>query len=238
MRWSTTKIQELYAQDRTQAGARSKPIKYLRSDDLMNAALVSCGRMGIIYSVVLRVVRQYALKQDCEKMDWDKVRVWLCDPTHPKFLSFFGNRFAQIDVDVYPEPEFDWENVAWTFALGAVAGPIGLATGLLLGLQGSNYRAWLITRNMLPLQDAARLDASGQEFSTVGWSEPATKLERASARKESDSGYFSDPCGTDNVFRPELKRASRPFRIRDYAIAAWLLLVPSSPWAAHSPSRS
>jgi hypothetical protein len=224
------KIQELYAPgpDKPGGSERSKPIKYLRSDDLVNAALVSCGRMGIIYSVVLRVIRQYALKQDCEKMDWDKVRVWLCNPAHPKFLSFFSNRFAQIDVDVYPEPEFDWENVAWTFALGAVAGPIGLTTGLLLGLKGNNYRAWLITRNMLPLQDAARIDASGQEY-FYG------RLERAGDKagkgrllgKESDSGYFSDPCGTDNVFRPELKRAIDDLSdLREYAIGAWLLLVP------------
>jgi hypothetical protein len=75
-------------------------IHYHRDNDLMNAAVVACGRMGMIYSLVLRVVRQYALHEHCVEDDWENVKQWVTDPTNPVFDAN-QNRFARIDVNVY-----------------------------------------------------------------------------------------------------------------------------------------
>jgi hypothetical protein len=171
---------------------RINDIIYKRDNDLLDAALVSCGRMGVIYSVVLRTIRQYALAEVCETEEWGDTRKWLCTSSHPKFMSVFANRFVRVDVDVYPKPEFDWGTAALMFALGAFAGPVGLAPGLLLGLKGHAYRLWIITRTTLLLQAAERTDPSGQKY-YYG------QLERAGAMagkgvvlgNENDSGYFS-----------------------------------------------
>lgn len=76
-----------------------KEIQYHRDDDLMNAAVVACGRMGVIYSVVLRVVRQYALEEHWHKRDWSEVRGWLTDQYHSTFSV--PNRFVQVDINAY-----------------------------------------------------------------------------------------------------------------------------------------
>jgi hypothetical protein len=107
---------------------RNNAIKVLRDDDLMQAVIVSCGRMGIIYSMVLRTVHQFAL---AEKLDsalyWDDVKTWLANPADPKRVALLGNRFARVDVDVYPKPVFDWHTVAWMFGAGLLGGiPLAL----------------------------------------------------------------------------------------------------------------
>ena len=48
--------------------------KIIRDDEVFDAALVSVGRFGIVYSVVLCVVRQYMLNQTRELRDWQDVR--------------------------------------------------------------------------------------------------------------------------------------------------------------------
>jgi hypothetical protein len=223
-----TELKKVYAPGPGTPGGtkRKNPIIYKRSDDLMNAALVSCGRMGVIYSVVLRAVRQYALEQKCEITKWHDVKKWLSNPAHPKFTNVFGNnRFVRLDVDVYPEFEIDWEAVALTFALDVAAGPVGLATGTLLGFKGNEYRAWIMTRNTLPLHNAVRTDAAGQQY-YYGRRERSEGMEGKGKPlgKEDDTGYFSDPCGTDNVFRTELTRAIGDLSdIRNTAIEAWLI---------------
>ncbi|MFF1657755.1 hypothetical protein [Streptomyces sp. NPDC058255] len=75
-------------------------IKYFhRSDDLMNAVTVACGRMGVIYSVVLGAVRQYALAEQCTKEDWTSVKKWLNLTLKPPFA--LPTRFLQIDINAY-----------------------------------------------------------------------------------------------------------------------------------------
>lgn len=202
---------------------RENPIIYKRDDDLMNAAMVACGRMGVVYSVVLRVVRQYALFEACRTEDWGEVRKWLCNPAHPTFAATFANRFVRIDVDVYPQPEFDWGTVALMFALGAFTGPVGLATGLLLGLSGDSYRSWIITRNTMPLQAAEKSDDDGVKYYYGRRERAGDKAGRARVLgKEDDRGYFSNPCGTDNIIRAELSRAIGDLSdVRDGALEAW-----------------
>jgi hypothetical protein len=82
--------------DETKLKARFPRIVYRRSDDLMNAVTVACGRMGVIYSVVLRVVRQFALEEKCRTEDWNDVKKWITGGP-----SFPTDRFVRIDVNAY-----------------------------------------------------------------------------------------------------------------------------------------
>jgi hypothetical protein len=219
------KLADVYAIGAGKRGGaeRVREIIYKRSDDMLNAALVSCGRMGVIYSVVLSTIRQYALDELCENENWADVRKWLCTPSHPKFASVFMNRFVRVDVDVYPKPEFSWTTAALMFALGVFAGPAGLATGLLLGLKGHDYRSWIITRNTWPLKDAEKTDPSGQVY-YYGTRERAGAMAGKGVMigKEDDTGYFSNPCGTDNIIRREINRAIDDLSdIRDDALKAY-----------------
>jgi hypothetical protein len=234
------KLASVYSKGAGKPGGveRENPIRYIQSDDLVNAAIVSCGRMGVIYSMVLRTIRQYALEELCETEDWSSVRKWLCNPLDPKFASVFGKRFVRIDVDVYPQPDLDWGDIALSFALGAFTGPVGLATGVLLGLTGDEYRSWIITRNTLPLQKAERTDDAGVKY-FYGRRERAGVMAGKSVvlGKEGDSGYFSNPCGTDNIIRREIDRAIGDLSdIRDLALVAAAvaegLLLIGGPFAA------
>jgi len=99
------KLANVYSKGAGKPGGveRVNPIQYIQSDDLVNAAIVACGRMGVIYSMLLRTIRQYALDEVCETEDWSSVKKWICNPLDPKFASvFINNHFVRIDVDVYP----------------------------------------------------------------------------------------------------------------------------------------
>src|SRR5882724_2114000 len=80
-----------------------------RDPDVFNSVLVSVGRMGIIYSVVLRVVRQYSLHEvRGDKTTWSDVKKWVGNPWDP----MFNNRFVQVVVN--PNTQRDnKENSAW-----------------------------------------------------------------------------------------------------------------------------
>ena len=74
----------------------------IRDDEVFNAALVSVGRFGIVYSVVLRVVRQYMLKQTRELRDWQDVRLEIRDYQGSLYATPPKNRFLQAAVCVTP----------------------------------------------------------------------------------------------------------------------------------------
>jgi hypothetical protein len=82
--------------DEAKLSAVFPKIQYHPDDDLLNAAVIACGRMGIIYSVVLRAVRQFALEETTYVEDWASVKTWLNGS--PIFLL---NRFVQIDINPY-----------------------------------------------------------------------------------------------------------------------------------------
>jgi hypothetical protein len=216
---------------------RKTDIIYRRDDDLMNAALVSCGRMGVIYSVVLRTIRQYALNQVIETSEWQETKKWICDPTHPKYAAVFSNHYVRVDVDLYPTPEFDWGTAAWTFALGVFAGPIGALAGLLIGLKGDHYRTWHLTRTLVPLQDAVKpgqTDPYGRAERGGDMAGQGTTLE-----VDDDKGSFTNPCGSANFIRQFLTdMIGKLSDIRDDALKDWLkagaamaLFPPNAVWA-------
>jgi len=85
--------------DKTKLQLRYPMIQYHSDDEMMRAVTVACGRMGVIYSVVLRVVRQYALHEKTALQDWSNVKTWLTNPNAPPFL--LPNRFVKIDINPY-----------------------------------------------------------------------------------------------------------------------------------------
>jgi hypothetical protein len=195
---------------------RKSKIEVLRSDDLMQAVIVSCGRMGIIYSMVLRTVRQYALD---EKLDsslyWDDVRTWLANAADPKTVALMGNRFARVDVDVYPKPVFDWKTVAWAFGaslLGAI--PLALVATY-AAIKGDKYRCWIYTRTAEPLQASNLGTVAKPEY--FGRKERAGANQGATAELENQQdppGNFRDPaarpigCGSSCRTRTTSSRTS------------------------------
>jgi hypothetical protein len=80
-------------------------IAYHRDDDLMNAVTVACGCMGVIYSVVLRVVRQFALAETISAAQlWSDVKTWVTNPGSPTFYPLapaLPNRFVKVNISPY-----------------------------------------------------------------------------------------------------------------------------------------
>lgn len=85
-------------------------IEVLRDPDLFHAVVLGVGRMGIIYSVVLRVVRQYALREERREDAWSAVRQWLGVPNH----STFQNRFVQVVINPTGRPGDPSEHSCFT----------------------------------------------------------------------------------------------------------------------------
>ena len=83
-------------------------IEVIRNDDVLHAAAVACGRFGIVYSVVLKVVRQYALREDRTESDWSTVSAWL---GNSGVVS--GSRFTQIIVNPNGQMKHPGEHTAW-----------------------------------------------------------------------------------------------------------------------------
>jgi hypothetical protein len=73
-------------------------IEVVQDDDVLNAAIVGIGRLGVIYSVVLRVEPQYGLREVRWRGDWTGIAKLLRtrDPV------LFGQRFLQVVVNPVP----------------------------------------------------------------------------------------------------------------------------------------
>jgi hypothetical protein len=107
----------------------SENFKVKRDDDLFNAVLVSAGRFGVIYSVVLVAVPQYSLYERRLLADWSQVKdliadrsSWLYTDTPDPFDADFTttsvitnrSRFLQIVVSLTPYGNFTRNRVGIT----------------------------------------------------------------------------------------------------------------------------
>jgi len=219
------KLETLYApQDNSKPGGafREKKIVIKRDDDLMNAAIVSCGRMGIIYSVVVRAIRQFALREELMNPFWEDVRTWLTAPTAPVNVVTFANHFVQVDVDMYPKPVFDWSTASWLFGTTLLGGlPLALV-GLYAGIKGNEYRTWVLVREFLPLNAANHGSLAEPRY--------YGREERSGANKgampplaEQGQGSFRNPCGGANWLRQFLQDTKNILTdIRNDAAKQWL----------------
>jgi hypothetical protein len=66
--------------------ARYPKIKVHRDEEMLAAVVIAAGRMGIIYSVVLRAIRQYALSENRRSEDWSSVKKWVTNMAAPGFM--------------------------------------------------------------------------------------------------------------------------------------------------------
>jgi hypothetical protein len=73
----------------------------IRKDDVFNAALVSVGRFGIIYSVVLRAVRQYDLYEQRRYAIWQEIK----DDIKNFEGWLYNGQPLPVDADGEPLPE-------------------------------------------------------------------------------------------------------------------------------------
>lgn len=220
------KLKALYAVgDHTKPGGklRTKEIIYHQDDNLMNAAIVSCGRMGIIYSVVVRAIRQFALLEEMKTPDWNDVRAWITDVNHPANIATFDNHFVRIDVDVYPKPVFNWHTLAKLFGLGVLGGMPLAMVGLYAGIKGDKYRAWVMTRKFLPL-DAANTGTITTPLYRGREERSGANMGAMPAIESQEQGSFRDPCGSSNWLRQFLQDLKNKLKdIRNDAAAQWLV---------------
>jgi hypothetical protein len=107
-------------------------IEILRDGNAFDAALVACGRFGVIYSAVLHVERQYSLYERCRLHVWQDVRSQVRDREGPLFVDSetsapgAANRFLQVVVCLTPHAGFSRNLVGvtkrWPVPLGAYPG--------------------------------------------------------------------------------------------------------------------
>jgi hypothetical protein len=89
---------------------------YIRDTDTFNAVLVSAGRFGVVYSIVIQAVRQYCLHEQRRLVDWQDIKSQVNDLqsdlyTQPQADQAFppkagATRFLQIAVSLTPHHFF------------------------------------------------------------------------------------------------------------------------------------
>ena len=80
----------------------------IRDNDLFNAVLVSAGRFGVVYSIVLRAVRQYSLHEQRRLEIWQDIKGLVGDPDSTLYKRASGEpyRFLLIALSVTPHSNF------------------------------------------------------------------------------------------------------------------------------------
>jgi hypothetical protein len=91
----------------------------IRDDDIFNAILMSVGRFGIVYSLVLRAVRQYSLHEERRLSDWQTIREDIRKPGSGLYKNALNdparpNRFLQIGVCLAPHNNLTLNRVGIT----------------------------------------------------------------------------------------------------------------------------
>jgi hypothetical protein len=99
-------------------GPRNFEVHY--DDELFNAVLISAGRFGIVYSIVLAAVPQYCLHQerrvirdDGSAIAWEDIKTLIRDPTSELYRGIIDpmrtggtNKFLQVAVSLTPHANF------------------------------------------------------------------------------------------------------------------------------------
>jgi hypothetical protein len=109
------KLLAVYGVDRYRGREASgkKNFEIIRDDDVFNAVLIGAGRFGVVYSIVLKAVRQYTLHEERRIQQgqvfntWQSLRTQIADPNSALFRIDlaqppFENRFLQFAVSLTP----------------------------------------------------------------------------------------------------------------------------------------
>jgi hypothetical protein len=103
------KLRDFYA--KPQFGGPDN-FEIIRDDNMFNSVLVSVGRFGIVYSIVLAAVRQYSLHQERRLTTWQEIKTQIADLESPLYTEPLPppdkrpNRFLQVVISVTPHHNF------------------------------------------------------------------------------------------------------------------------------------
>ncbi len=109
----------------------------VRDDNLFQAIVVSAGRFGIVYSIIVAAVRQYSLHEERRLSTWQEVKAQIADPGSALYNQIGDqarrNRFLQVAVSVTPSANFS-ANLAgvtkrWNVPMVEVPGRPGVPAG-------------------------------------------------------------------------------------------------------------
>jgi|GEM_PF-2514991 len=98
------KLRVLFEQDKFKGKAAKGQDNFeiIRDTDVFNAVLISAGRFGIVYSVVMKAVRQYCLEEERQLKVWQDIKGLVNNTSS----SLYDNRFLQIAISVTPRTNF------------------------------------------------------------------------------------------------------------------------------------
>jgi len=167
----------------------------IRNDEIFNAVLVSAGRFGIVYSVVLRAVRQYMLHEE------RRLAVWQDADGVPGVRSMVGNpasalysrRFLQVALCMTPHHNFQRNLVGVTKRWNVLPGPDPDG----VGPSGRAERVGRILNDLDPFIGGPRFEFAGTSHSyspdedDPDAAAPPNFLERACAHADFIEGVIA-----------------------------------------------
>jgi len=111
----------LYGNDRYRGNSERgiDNFEIIRDDDIFNSVLMSAGRFGVVYSIVLKAVRQYCLNEVRSLDDWQNVKQYLQNNGH----ALYSNKFLQVGISVTPYENFTKNRCGVTVRNNAIAVP-------------------------------------------------------------------------------------------------------------------
>jgi hypothetical protein len=90
----------------------------IRDDNVFNAVLISAGRFGIVYSIVIAAVRQYCLHQERRLTTWQEIKDQINNLESPLYTQTNAPparpRSLQIAINVTPHEHFSKNRVGIT----------------------------------------------------------------------------------------------------------------------------
>jgi len=97
------KLMQVYGVDRY---GGPDNFQIIRDDEVFNAVVVAAGRFGVVYSIVVRAVRQYMLHEERRLTDWQDVKGHIANRQSALYTNPGQNRFLQVVVCLTPHTNF------------------------------------------------------------------------------------------------------------------------------------
>ncbi|RYZ11353.1 MAG: FAD-binding protein, partial [Myxococcaceae bacterium] len=85
------------------AGRLCSDIRIVYDTELFDAVLVSAGRMGVIYAVVVEVVNAFRLREDRERTTWNQARARIQTQILDAGEAYEGPRFMEMVLSPYAD---------------------------------------------------------------------------------------------------------------------------------------
>ncbi|HKR63066.1 MAG TPA: FAD-binding protein [Thermoanaerobaculia bacterium] len=147
-------------------GTLCADLSLIYDDRTFAAALVSVGRMGIVYSYVIEAVAAFRLRETREQTMWSTIEGLLRTPRTteaPMALVARGSRFVEIVISPFRDSANDLPCVVTRRDIAPASAPIvpRAAEDQLFAMLCRQNDLAAILRPMLPLVDAAALGAFG-----------------------------------------------------------------------------